>query len=185
MSRRRAHCPQHQDRNGISYQYFRHRLCACSMACSGLASGELQGPFTCDGQAIVLEDYVEVRPERAEEVRELVASGQLRVGPWYVLPDEFLVSGEALVRNLRLGREMARRWGGTPSSAGFVCDIFGHNSQMPQILAGFGMPMAFIWRGVNENGKRRLADCADGTEVLAYRFESRGYSSFRAPCALF
>ncbi|MGI6374631.1 MAG: glycoside hydrolase family 38 C-terminal domain-containing protein [Anaerolineae bacterium] len=183
MSRRRAHyvLSTHWDREWYQpYQYFRHRLVRLlDGVLAGLASGELQGPFTCDGQAIVLEDYVEVRPERAEEVRELVASGQLRVGPWYVLPDEFLVSGEALVRNLRLGREMARRWGGTPSSAGFVCDIFGHNSQMPQILAGFGMPMAFIWRGVNENGKRLARWVgADGTEVLAYRFESRGYSSY-------
>ncbi len=183
MSPRRAHyvLSTHWDREWYQpFQHYRHRLVhLLDGILDGLLSGELQGPFTCDGQAIILDDYLEVRPERADAVRQLVASGKLIVGPWYVLPDEFLVSGEALIRNLRLGREIARRMGGEPSNAGFVCDIFGHNSQMPQILAGFGIPMAFIWRGVNENGKRLARWVgADGTEVLAYRFESRGYSSY-------
>ncbi|MEN6478102.1 MAG: glycoside hydrolase family 38 C-terminal domain-containing protein [Anaerolineales bacterium] len=161
-------------------QDYRYRLTRLfDRVLAGLESGELQGPFTTDGQAIVLEDYLEVRPEREAEVRELLTKGRLHGGPWYVMPDEFLVSGEALVRNLRLGRATIRRLGGVPSNAGFVCDTFGHNSQLPQILALFGIPMAFIWRGVNEND-RRLARWvgADGTEVLAYRFEERGYSSY-------
>ena len=65
------------------------------------------------------------------------------VGPWYVLPDEFLVSGESLIRNLEMGRKLARGLGVEPSNAGFLCDMFGHNSQMPQIFNGFGIPMAF------------------------------------------
>ena len=69
------------------------------------------------------------------------------IGPWYVLPDEFLVSGESLIRNLRLGRQIARSFGAQPSNAGFVCDIFGHNSQMPQIFGGFGIHGGLIWRG--------------------------------------
>ena len=68
----------------------------------GWQSGELQGPFQTDGQAIILEDYLEVRPERRPWVEGLVKEGKFVVGPWYVLPDEFIVSGEALVRNLEL-----------------------------------------------------------------------------------
>ena len=56
--------------------------------------------FHLDGQTIVLEDYLEVRPERREDLRREIAAGRLLVGPWYVMPDMFLVSGEALVRNL-------------------------------------------------------------------------------------
>ncbi|HEX2274884.1 MAG TPA: hypothetical protein VHG90_13505, partial [Acidimicrobiales bacterium] len=64
-------------------------------------------PFLLDGQVAVVDDYLEVRPEAHEQLRRLVASGQLSVGPWYVLPDEFCVSGETLVRNLELGLERA------------------------------------------------------------------------------
>src|SRR5438270_6389082 len=52
--------------------------------------------FTLDGQAIVLEDYVEVRPENEERLRALIENGRIEIGPSYVLPDEFLVCGEAL-----------------------------------------------------------------------------------------
>ena len=105
----------------------------------GLEDGRLRGPFQTDGQAIILEDYLEIRPERRAQVERLAQAGKLVIGPWYVLPDEFLVSGESLIRNLRLGRQIARNFGAEPSNAGFVCDLFGHNSQMPQIFAGFGI----------------------------------------------
>ena len=183
MPARRAHyvVSTHWDREWYQpFQDYRYRLVRLlDNALAGLDSGEMRGPFTTDGQAIILEDYLEVRPECEALLRQCAADGRLRIGPWYVLPDEFLVSGEALVRNLRLGRELARAWGGAPSNAGFVCDIFGHNSQLPQILAGFGMETAFVWRGVNESGQRLFRWIgADDTEVLAYRFESVGYSSY-------
>ena len=62
------------------------------------------------------------------------------------MPDEFTVSGELLIPDLEMGRDLARTLGAEPSNAGFVCDMFGHNSQLPQIFAGFGIPGAFIWR---------------------------------------
>ena len=49
--------------------------------------------FTLDGQAIVLEDYVDVRPDNEDRLRALLAAGRLEVGPSYVLPDEILVGG--------------------------------------------------------------------------------------------
>ena len=106
-------------------------------------------------------------------------AGKLVIGPWYVLPDEFLVSGEALIRNLRLGREIARNFGVEPSNAGFVCDLFGHNSQMPQILAGFDIHGGLIWRGLNHLQTRHVRwRGADGTEIAAYRFPSGGYCDY-------
>jgi alpha-mannosidase len=106
--------------------------------------------FTLDGQAIVLEDYVDVRPENEARLRALLAAGRLEVGPSYVLPDEILVGGEALVRNLLLGRRVCRRFGVEPSSAGYLPDSFGHPAQLPQLLAGFGIRTLLFSRGLGD-----------------------------------
>ena len=106
--------------------------------------------FTLDGQAIVLEDYVEVRPENEGRLRALLAAGRLEVGPSYVLPDEILVGGEALVRNLLLGRRVCRRFGVEPSRAGYLPDSFGHPAQLPQTLAGFGIDTFLFSRGMGD-----------------------------------
>ena len=106
--------------------------------------------FTLDGQAIVLEDYVEVRPENEGRLRALLEAGRLEVGPSYVLPDEILVGGEPLVRNLLLGRRICRRFGVEPSGAGYLPDSFGHPAQLPQILAGFGIRTFLFSRGMGD-----------------------------------
>jgi alpha-mannosidase len=106
--------------------------------------------FTLDGQAIVLEDYVEVRPENEARLRALLTAGRLEVGPSYVLPDEILVGGESLVRNLLLGRRVCRRFGVEPSTAGYLPDSFGHPAQLPQILAGFGIRTLLFSRGMGD-----------------------------------
>ena len=106
--------------------------------------------FSLDGQTIVVDDYLEVRPDARERLGKLVRDGRLVVGPWYVLPDEWLVSGEALIRNLRLGlRETAALGGSNP--VGYVPDQFGHVGQLPQLLRGFGLEGAALWRGVGQH----------------------------------
>jgi alpha-mannosidase len=106
--------------------------------------------FTLDGQAIVLEDYVDVRPEHEPRLRALLAAGRLEAGPWYVLPDEILVGGEALVRNLLLGRRVCRRFGVEPSATGYEPDSFGHPAQLPRILSGFGLRTFLFSRGLGD-----------------------------------
>lgn len=183
MSKRRVHyvLSTHWDREWYQpFQHYRYRLVQLlDHIFSGWQDGRLCGPFQTDGQAIVLEDYLEVRPERRNEAEQLVKAGQLVLGPWYVMPDEFLVSGESLIRNLRMGRAVARQFGGQPSNAGFICDIFGHNSQMPQIFSGFGIQAVFLWRGSNQIEKRLLRwRAADGTEMVCYRFGHVGYCDY-------
>jgi hypothetical protein len=78
-------------------------------------------------------------PEATRPAAEAGARREIQRRPWYVLPEEWLVSGESYVRNLRLGRQIARDFGGRPSNAGFACDLFGHIGQLPQIFAGFGI----------------------------------------------
>ncbi len=109
--------------------------------------------FMLDGQMSVLEDYLEVRPSQAEALRRHCQSGRIQVGPWFVLADEFLVSPEALIRNLRLGRRMGNAFGGV-TKIGYVPDGFGHIAQLPQILRGFGIDNAFFWRGMGAEGDR-------------------------------
>src|SRR5258707_3827648 len=50
--------------------------------------------FTLDGQAIVLEDYLDVRPENESRLRLLLGSGRIEVCPWYGLPDNLLIRAE-------------------------------------------------------------------------------------------
>lgn len=115
--------------------------------------------FTLDGQMAILEDYLEVRPQREAELKKMCLQGRLKVGPWYVLSDEFLVSPEALIRNLMIGHRMGKAYGGV-CKIGYVPDGFGHIAQLPQILRGFGIDNAFFWRGLGEEGERL------GTEFL-------------------
>ncbi|MHB1354663.1 MAG: glycoside hydrolase family 38 N-terminal domain-containing protein [Anaerolineae bacterium] len=185
MTLRRCHyvLSTHWDREWyMSFQDFRYRLVQLiDRVLAGWEDGRLLGPFQTDGQVIVLEDYLEIRPERRGIIEKLVREKKFVLGPWYVLPDEFLVSGESLVRNLRLGRQVARSFGAEPSNAGFVCDLFGHNSQLPQIYRGFGIEGAFVWRGINQVDKRHFIwRSPDGSDVLAYRFGHVGYCSYCA-----
>jgi mannosylglycerate hydrolase len=127
--------------------------------------------FTLDGQAIVLEDYLEIRPERREELRQLVQAGRLRVGPWYVLADEFLVSPESLIRNLQRGHAVSQEFG-RPMGVAYTPDSFGHISQLPLLASGFGLDSIVFERGVGDEGERLRGEfqwiAADGqTGVFA------------------
>jgi alpha-mannosidase len=126
--------------------------------------------FTLDGQAIVLEDYLDVRPDNEARMRALLAAGRLEVGPWYVLADELLVGSEALVRNLLLGRRVCRRFGVEPTDAGYAPDSFGHPSQLPQLLAGFGLRTFLFSRGLGDEPAELFRWRAAGSEVIASQF---------------
>jgi len=142
----------HWDREWyLPFEFFRLRL---GSVVDGVLDTLERDPsftsFTLDGQAIVLEDYVEVRPENARRLQALLDAGRLEAGPSYVLPDEILVGGESLVRNLLLGRRVCRRFGIEPSGAGYLPDSFGHPAQLPQILAGFGIRTFLFSRGLGD-----------------------------------
>jgi len=123
--------------------------------------------FLLDGQTIVLEDYFETRGENPE-LRKLIKEGRIGIGPWYILPDEFLVSGEAIIRNLKKGFEISRHFGAEPVKVGYLPDMFGHISQMPQILRGFGIDIAVVWRGTPKMDKNQFRwQTRDGSSVLA------------------
>src|SRR5580704_5907940 len=103
--------------------------------------------FMLDGQMAVVDDYLEVRPEAEPRLRALAAAGRISMGPWYILMDEFLASGETIIRNLQMGIVRGAAFGGA-MSVGYLPDTFGHIAQMPQILRQAGFEHAVVWRGV-------------------------------------
>ena len=107
--------------------------------------------FHLDGQTIVLDDYLEIRPENREKLKKYVQEGRFHVGPWYILQDEFLTSGEAAVRNLLTGMREAKEFGGL-CPVGYFPDAFGNAGQMPQLLKQAGMKAVAFGRGVKPVG---------------------------------
>ncbi|AVT35295.1 glycoside hydrolase family 38 C-terminal domain-containing protein [Plantactinospora sp. BB1] len=138
----------HWDREWYEpFQRFRLRLVALLDEVFERMERDPRQRFTLDGQLAAVDDYLEVRPERRDRVAALVAAGRLAVGPWQILLDEFLCSGENIVRNLELGLRRAAGFGAA-MPVGYLPDMFGHVAQMPQILAGAGLAHACVWRGV-------------------------------------
>ncbi|MDZ4277689.1 MAG: alpha-mannosidase, partial [Dehalococcoidia bacterium] len=106
--------------------------------------------FMLDGHTILIEDYLEVRPDRRDEIARYVREGRLSAGPWYVIPDEFLPGGEALVRNLLRGHRLAEELGGV-MAVGYIPDPFGQIAHMPALLRGFGIERCVFWRGTDDS----------------------------------
>ncbi|MBQ8640251.1 MAG: alpha-mannosidase [Lachnospiraceae bacterium] len=107
--------------------------------------------YHLDGQSIVLDDYLEIKPQNREKVEKFVKEGNFHVGPWYILQDEFLTSGESNVRNLLVGMQEAEAYGGI-CHMGYFPDAFGNAGQMPQLLKQAGMKAVAFGRGVKPVG---------------------------------
>ena len=126
--------------------------------------------FMFDGQSLGIGDYLEIRPEREPDIARYVKEGRLVVGPFFVGPDEFIPSGESLIRNLLMGHKIANQFGGV-MKIGYNPDAFGHIAQLPQILRGFGIDAAVFSRGVGEDvgkpGTEFLWEAPDGSEIIA------------------
>ncbi|MFB4163215.1 mannosylglycerate hydrolase [Alteribacillus sp. JSM 102045] len=106
--------------------------------------------YVLDGQTVVLEDYLTIKPEAKERVKALVRAGKLIIGPWYTQTDEMVVSGESIVRNLLYGHKDAKEFG-EPMKIGYLPDSFGQSEQMPHMLNGFNIERAMFWRGMTEH----------------------------------
>ena len=133
--------------------------------------------FMLDGQMAVIDDYLAVRPDAEATLRRLAASGRLSAGPWYILMDEFLVSGETTVRNLQLGLDRAAAFGGA-MDVGYLPDMFGHVAQIPQLLRQFGFEHTVVWRGVPSAVDRSgfWWSAPDGSTVRA-EYLTQGYGN--------
>ena len=159
----------HWDREWyLPFQEHRRRLVAFFDELLDLLERDPQfASFHLDGQTIMLDDYLEIRPQRRADLERQARAGRIVVGPWYVQPDEFLVSGEALVRNLLLGLRRSAPYGGG-ARLGYLPDSFGHISQMPQILRLFGIDAAVFGRGlpVLRDGPNGPQPAPFGSEIV-------------------
>jgi alpha-mannosidase len=111
--------------------------------------------FLLDGQTAVIDDYLAIRPDALDRLQALARDRRLQVGPWMILMDEFMVSGETIVRNLQHGLTRTAELDGSAESdgtramlVGYLPDMFGHIAQMPQLLRLAGVVHAGVWRGV-------------------------------------
>ncbi|HEX6678806.1 MAG TPA: glycoside hydrolase family 38 C-terminal domain-containing protein [Actinomycetes bacterium] len=159
----------HWDREWYEpFQRFRLRLVDLVDRVLDLAEADEGFAFTFDGQTAAVEDYLEVRPEAEERLRRLTERGQLALGPWRILNDEFLVSGETIVRNLESGWRRAEALGGA-MPVGYLPDQFGHVAQLPQVLRRAGLASAVLWRGVPAAIDRHAFtwEAPDGSHVRA------------------
>ncbi|MBP3666671.1 MAG: alpha-mannosidase [Clostridia bacterium] len=150
--------------------------------------------YHMDGQYIVIDDYLEIKPHMRERLMKLIRDGRIHVGPWYVLQDEYLTSGEANVRNMLYGLRLCREIGAEPVETGYFPDSFGNISQAPQIVRGFGFDNAVFGRGINDVGSDNqiikqngittselIWRGADGSEVIAVLFANWYHNAMELP----
>ncbi len=150
--------------------------------------------YHMDGQYVVIDDYLEIRPHMRDRLLALVRAGRIQVGPWYVLQDEYLTSGEANVRNMLYGIKLCREIGAQPVETGYFPDSFGNISQAPQIVRGFGFDNAVFGRGINDVGSDNqiikqdgittselIWRGADGSEVIGVLFANWYHNAMELP----
>ena len=150
--------------------------------------------YHMDGQYVVIDDYLEIRPQMRDRLLALVRAGRIQVGPWYILQDEYLTSAEANVRNMLYGLKLCREIGAEPVETGYFPDAFGNISQAPQIVRGFGFDNAVFGRGLNDVGSDNqiikqngittselIWRGADGSEVMGVMFANWYHNAMELP----
>ncbi len=177
------HTGTHWDREWYQpFQGFRFNLVRMmNDLMDGLESHPDFGVFHADGQTVILEDFLEIEPWQKNRLTSHIQSGRIVVGPWYCMPDEFLVSGESLIRNLRRGMRIAESYGVTHCKNAYICDIFGHAAQTPQIFAGLGLNHTVLGRGTNAHTTPRFFrwTAPDGSDVRVFRLApGDGYGDY-------
>lgn len=127
--------------------------------------------FTFDGQSVMLEDYLEIKPFMKERLKSLIKDGRILVGPWYTLPDMPPLTGECIVRNLLAGDRYCRQFG-AKMNFGYSIFSFGQIAQLPQIYKGFGIDEMIVYKGYSPEVIKQsefIWSAPDGTKILASR----------------
>lgn len=137
--------------------------------------------FHLDGQAVVLEDYLLMRPQNKERLTTLMNAGRIVAGPWYVLPDEWLISGESYIRNIMKGRAVCRKLDVPAMNFAYTPDQFGHIAALPMIMTGLGLQAGICWRGTQDENYPAffLWVGPDGSKMPTYKLRDDGsYAPF-------
>lgn len=133
--------------------------------------------YILDGQMSILDDYLADFPSKRTFVKKYVDAGRLFIGPWYTQIDEMVTSGEAILRNLRLGMDRAEALGAV-MAVGYLPDSFGQSQDMPKIYNGVGINHALFWRGTPEEMDARYFywTSNDGSKVLTANIKNGYYA---------
>ncbi|MGP8328767.1 MAG: alpha-mannosidase [Methanosarcinaceae archaeon] len=129
--------------------------------------------YLLDSQVVPIEDYLEIHPERRQEIENYVKNDRLYIGPWYTLPEEHIVAGESLVRNLLIGHRVSAVYGKT-MKIGYSPFSYGQAAQMPQIYNGFGIDTILFYHGIrpDESGAEFIFEGPDGSQLFGSRMGS-------------
>ena len=167
MTKQRAHIIPHTHWDREWYlPYERHHMLLIELMDSLLDTLDRDPAFRSfhlDGQTIIIDDYLQVRPQAHERLERHIRDGRIVIGPWYILQDEFLTSSEANVRNLLIGHQDAAPHG-VISKLGYFPDSFGNMGQAPQLLKQADIETAVFGRGVKPTGFNNMVSDVESYE---------------------
>lgn len=136
--------------------------------------------FHLDGQLSIIEEYLELHPEKKDLLTRLVQEGKLIIGPWYTQPDTLVICGESLIKNLEIGILESRKYG-SHQSIGYLPDSFGMSSQLPQIYRSFELEFAFFRRGIARHlvdNREFIWKSLDGTGIFTHNLHHYGNMAY-------
>ncbi len=133
----------------LPFQKFRYKLVKLVDELLEILDDQEEFKFSFDGQTIVLEDYLEIRPENKEALFRKIREGRVTVGPWYILPDIWLVGQESLIRNLEYSYDLAKAFNIPLMNIAYLPDMFGHSRAIPQLIGDLtNLKVLMVWRGI-------------------------------------
>lgn len=153
------------------FERTRMRLVDCIDRLLEIMEKDEEFRFLLDGQATLLDDYLEIRPEKLETIKKLASSRRLEVGPWYTLADCAPVQGESIVRNLMFGIKRSKEYGSV-MKCGYNVFSFGQIGQLPQIYSNFGIDTIIFYKNMDPKKSKYhefIWEAPDGTRALASR----------------
>ena len=104
--------------------------------------------FWFDGQVAAILDYLEIKKEKKDEIKNFIKKKRLFIGPYYVSSDSFLVSCEFYLRNIEYGIKKSLELG-CDDFVFYIADSFGHSKFLPFIAKYFNIDYAILWRGID------------------------------------
>ncbi len=160
-----AYLHTHWDREWYrTFEEFRFRFIEVFDDIVKKLENEEFGQFYLDGQTILIDDLLEIYPDKKDLIKKLISEKKIVIGPWYTLADEFLVSGESLIRNLLIGTKQAKYFG-VNDFAGYLPDAFAHSAGMVDILSSFGIKNALLWRGAGDKKSEFIWKSKNGAKI--------------------
>ena len=145
-----AYLHTHWDREWYrEFEVFRLRLLRVFDNVLELLENNKIPSFYFDGQVGALLDYLEIRPEKEQIIRKLIAEKKLFIGPFFCLIDEFLTDRTVFEKNLEIGLKISKDFGCSDFIAYFA-DTFGHSKNIPNILQKFCIDKCVVWRGCGD-----------------------------------